>query len=113
MAVYFDNKAQFPKVVGEHHLMSWHCNHPILAVSSRNEETNTDGTINFFVDEVMCEPLLWCCPCQGGNKVLSVSIIASSPGLVYSQVCISIDTHLQPHPLHELQLVVDTATVNT
>ena len=48
MTVYFDYRLDFPKAGGNHHLMCWHQNHPILAVSSRNEESHSLGEINFF-----------------------------------------------------------------
>lgn len=57
MTVYFDHRVQFPNVAlsagaSRHHLMSWHCSFPILAVSSKNEKSDTDGSVNFFLDEV-------------------------------------------------------------
>lgn len=57
MTVYFDHRIQFPgsqsSVRGiTRHLMCWHSTFSILAVSSKNEENDTDGSVNFFMNEV-------------------------------------------------------------
>lgn len=57
MTVYFDHRVQFPGSATSvrsvsHHLMSWHRIFSILAVSSKNEESDADGSVNFFMDEV-------------------------------------------------------------
>ena len=57
MTVYFDHNVQFPGSAATlsgitHDLMCWHKSFPILAVSSKNEKNNTDGSVHFFLDEV-------------------------------------------------------------
>ena len=55
MAVFFDKHIQFPRPsagVRIHHQVEWHNTHPILAVASKNETTDTDGSVNFYMDEV-------------------------------------------------------------
>lgn len=52
MTVYFDHPIEFPGLPAIHHLIKWHETYSILAVSSKNEQTDADGTVNFFLDEV-------------------------------------------------------------
>lgn len=57
MTVYFDHQVNFPGSstsvrTARHELMSWHSNQSILAVSSKNRESDADGAVNFFLDEV-------------------------------------------------------------
>ena len=57
MAVFFDKEVQFPRRFSGssgriHHAVEWHTSHAILAVASKNEATDTDGSVNFYVNEV-------------------------------------------------------------
>ena len=53
MAVYFDHHIQSPGLgVLTHHDMQWHSEFTLLAVASKNESTDADGAVNFYLDEV-------------------------------------------------------------
>lgn len=74
MTVYFDHNVQFPGSSTSvrsvsHHLMIWHSTYSILAISSKNE-TDTDSSVNFFIDEV-CTVTLG----QPGCYVFNVSLL--------------------------------------
>jgi len=62
MAVFFDNKVDFPKLSGGarvHNVVEWHSSHAILAVASKSESTDGDGSVNFFMDEVSSNSCGW------------------------------------------------------
>lgn len=55
MAVYFDHAIQTPGPTSKalvHHDVEWHNSFSILAVASKNESTDSDGCVNFYLDEV-------------------------------------------------------------
>lgn len=53
MAVYFDHHIQPPGLGGQaHHEVEWHGKFSLLAVASKNESTDADGSVNFYLDEV-------------------------------------------------------------
>jgi hypothetical protein len=55
MAVYFDHSIQAPgpaSMALVHHAMEWHSSFAILAVASKNETTDSDGCVNFYLEEV-------------------------------------------------------------
>ena len=55
MAVYFDHAIQAPGPSSKalhHHDVEWHDSFSILAVASKNEGTDSDGCVNFYLDEV-------------------------------------------------------------
>ncbi len=55
MAVFFDKHVEFPRPSGGvriHHAVEWHSKHAILAVASKCEATDAEGSVNFYIDEV-------------------------------------------------------------
>ena len=53
MAVYFDHYIQAPGLGAlTHHEVEWHSQFALLAVASKNENTDADGSVNFYLDEV-------------------------------------------------------------
>ena len=55
MAVYFDHSIQAPGPTSKevfHHALEWHSNFSILAVASKDEATDSDGCVNFYLEEV-------------------------------------------------------------
>ncbi len=46
---------EFPRPSGGvriHHAVEWHSKHAILAVASKCEATDAEGSVNFYIDEV-------------------------------------------------------------
>ena len=61
MAVYFDHTIQAPGPNSKalvHNDVEWHENFAVLAVASKNESTDSDGCVNFYLEEVS---LVLCC----------------------------------------------------
>ena len=55
MAVFFDHPIQRTGLGSAdlvHHEVEWHEKFSLLAVASKNESTDADGSVNFYLDEV-------------------------------------------------------------
>ncbi len=53
MSVFFDYPIQSPGLGAlSHHAVAWHAQFPLLAVASKNESSDADGTVHFYLDEV-------------------------------------------------------------
>lgn len=55
MAVFFDHPIQRTGLGSAdlvHHEVEWHGQFALLAVASKNESTDADGSVNFYLDEV-------------------------------------------------------------
>lgn len=60
MALFFDKHVQFPRQsaaggVRVHHAVEWHRKQAILAVASKNADTDSNGSVSFYVEEVRKE----------------------------------------------------------
>ena len=54
MAVIFDQRLQRPSKQGGRvpHLLEWHSSQPLLAVVSKDEARDADGTVHIHTDQV-------------------------------------------------------------
>lgn len=55
MAVFFNHPIQPAGLDSTnlvHHEVEWHGQFAVLAVASKNETTDADGAVNFYLDEV-------------------------------------------------------------
>ncbi len=55
MALFFDKHIQFPRPSGGvriHHAVEWHSKQAILAVASKNADTDSNGSVSFYIEEV-------------------------------------------------------------
>ena len=56
MALYFDREMQPAPgqavATVSYTDVQWHAEHPILAVASKDEQRDADGTVRFYSDEV-------------------------------------------------------------
>lgn len=53
MAVFFDYPVQTPGLGAlTHHEVAWHTQFALLAVASKNESSDADGTVHFYLEEV-------------------------------------------------------------
>ena len=55
MAVFFDHPIQRTELGSANlvdHEVEWHEKFALLAVASKNESTDADGSVNFYLDEV-------------------------------------------------------------